>query len=241
MMKITQKRLAQFCGIVQALVPECRLMITDSGWNTMAVDTANVGMVTANMPAASFEEFKETDKTEIGMDVGKFEDMLRVMNDPKSTIEITMDSGRLRITDGKYTYTHTPLDANTVRKRPNPPNISLPSSVIIDAKEYHEVVKAMAVIGDKVRLEVDGERFELRTEGDTDALRKEIPTKPQDKKNGAAIASLFSIDYLKNVAKGMKDAGTITVHLGNEHPVRFDFEIDGIEASFLVAPRIEAD
>lgn len=241
-MKITQKRLAALCDTLRALVPECRLTITENGLIVLAVDTANVGMVGINLPAASFEEFKE-EAGEVGMDVGKWMDMLKVMKEPGSIITIDRNaaSGKIRISDGQYTYTHTPLDPSTLRKKANAPNLSLPSSVIIDAKEYHEVVKAMGVIGDKVRLQIDGERFELSAEGDTDALRKEIASKPQDKNNGAAVASLFSIDYLKEVAKAMKDAGTITVHLGQDHPVRFDFDYEGMECSFLLAPRIESE
>ena len=238
-MKITQKRLAALCDTLRALVPECRLMITESGISVLAVDTANVGIVSINLPKASFEEYAE-ETAEIGMDVTKWKDMLSIMKDPASTITINRDStsGKIRISDGLYTYTHVPLDANTLRKKAKPPHISLASSVIVDAKEYNEVVKAMGVIGDKVRLQIDGEHLELKADGDTDSIRKEITSQPQDKKNGPAVASLFSIDYLKDVAKAMKDAGTITVHLGMDHPVRFDFDYEGMECSFLLAPRI---
>jgi hypothetical protein len=46
---------------------------------------------------------------------------------------------------------------------------------------------------------------------------------------------------MKDIARAMKGAATVSVHAGQDHPIRFDFEIAGIEASFLVAPRIETD
>lgn len=241
MMKLQQKRLAAVINTLTALVPECRLTITDIGINVIAVDTANVALVSVNLPAASFQEYRE-EPAEIGMDLTKWLDMLKVMKEADSTIRIErLDTGNLRISDGKYTYTHAPLDPNTLRKKPNPPLISLSSSVSIDAKEFHDTIKALGVVGDKAQLSIDGGRFELTAEGDTDVLRKEIPTKPQDKKNGAAVGSLFSLDYLNDISKAMKDAGTVTVHLGENHPVRFDFEMGGFEGSYLVAPRIEND
>ncbi len=46
---------------------------------------------------------------------------------------------------------------------------------------------------------------------------------------------------MRDIAKAMKDAGTITVYVGQDHPIRFDFEIEDIEGSFMIAPRLEAD
>jgi proliferating cell nuclear antigen len=239
-MKISQKRLSTFVDILRALVPECRLMITETGINTLVVDTANVAMVRAVLPKASFEVFNE-ERAEIGMDVGKWKTLLGIMNDPDSAITITRKDNQLRISDGKWDDTHTPLDPNTVRKRPNEPGLNLPVSVVIDAKEYAESVRAMAVIGDKVRIRSRGDNLVLDVEGDSDQLQKTIEMKEAGKIVADPVSSLFSIEYLKDTARAMKGTGTITVHMAQDHPIRFDFDIDGIEAGFMIAPRLEAD
>jgi proliferating cell nuclear antigen len=239
MMKIEQKKLASFCETLAALVPECRLTINQDGWNTGATDTANVAMVMANLPKASFEEFQCTEKTEIGVDVQKWTGMLRIMSDPKSTIEITVDGSRINISDGRYAYTLAMLDVNTVRKRPTPPNLSLPASTVTGAKEFNEALKAMAVIADKVRLTADKDGITLDAEGDSDHLSKPLAMLDGSKAPDQKISSLFSLDYLRDIGKAMKDAGNITILMGQDHPVRFDFELGGMETAFLVAPRIE--
>ncbi|MDP3564920.1 MAG: DNA polymerase sliding clamp [Methanoregula sp.] len=218
-------------------------MITPEGWNTLVVDTANVAMTLANMPKGQFEEFAGEEKTEIGMDMAKWKNVLDVMKDPKCTItiECPKDSGKIHITDGKYAYKIALLDVNTVRKRPTQPNISLPAAIVIDAKEFHDTIKALGVIGDKAHFTTCKEGLTLETEGDTDNLRKVLAAMDGSKIPEAPISSIFSLDYLRDISKAMKEAGTITVHLGQDHPVRVDFEIDGIEASFLVAPRISED
>ena len=45
MMKIDQNKISSFVDVIRALVPECRLMITADGLNVLAIDTANVAMV----------------------------------------------------------------------------------------------------------------------------------------------------------------------------------------------------
>lgn len=238
MMKIEHKRLASFCSIAAALVPECRLMITKDGFNTIAVDTANVGMVSIRLPATSFSEYSPGDATEIGMDVPKWKQAIGILT--QDTISLNLDpvTKKITFTDGSYTLTHTPLDPNTCRKRPNPPGLNLPASLTVDAPEFAETIAALAKIGDKVLFEAKEGGLELSTEGDTDKLRKMIPA---EGKAGTGNASLFSIDYLKDISRAMREAGRITVCLGKDHPVRFDFDIDGIEAAFLLAPRIDQE
>ena len=104
-----------------------------------------------------------------------------------------------------------------------------------------EVIKAMAVIGDKARFTVGKDGLELAAEGDTDKLRKTLEKKDGSTHPEQPVSSLFSLDYMKDIARAMKGAGAVSVHLGQDHPIRFDFEIEGIEASYLVAPRIEQD
>jgi len=237
MMKIEQKRITAFCDVLRALVPECRLIIGPDVLNVIAVDTANVAMVNINLHKAQFEEFTE-EPGEVGMDVVKWKQALDIMK--TGPVTITRQAGKIVFSDGLYTYTHVPLDPTTIRKRPTCPTMMLPASVVIDAKEYNDTIKAIGVIGDKVRVSIKGTTLELSVEGDTDLIRKEIESK-DGKENAVAVASLFSLDYLKETAKAMRDSGTITIHTGKDHPVRFDFDLDGMEASFMIAPRIEAD
>lgn len=237
-MKIEHKRLASFCNIAAALVPECRLMITKDGFNTMAVDTANVGMVSIRLPAASFGEYGIAESTEIGMDVPKWKQAIGILKEDTITLTLDPATKKITFTDGSYTLTHTPLDPNTCRKRPNPPTLNLPASLVVDAPEFAETIAALAKIGDKVLFEAKEGALELSTEGDTDKLRKGIPA---EGKAGAGNSSLFSIDYLKDISKAMREAGKVTVCLGKDHPVRFDFDIEGMECAFLLAPRIDQE
>jgi hypothetical protein len=78
MMKIDEKKISAFVDTLRDMVPECRLMITPDGISTLAVDTANVAMVSANLPAAAFEEYKE-EKFELGMDVTKWKTAVDLM------------------------------------------------------------------------------------------------------------------------------------------------------------------
>jgi proliferating cell nuclear antigen len=243
MIKIEQKRLETFCAVMSAMVQECRLKITKDGITTRAVDTANVAMVQAILPNTSFTEFT-IDPSEGGMDVHKCNGALGVMN-PDDMVSIdTPKSGRITISGGGYDYKINPLDCNTIRKDPNVPGFQLPCTLAVSGKEFAEAIKALSIVSDKVRLSIKGATLELSAEGDTDALRKEITgTVPDGKKNETEAVSLFSLDYMREITRGggMKGAETVTISLGIDHPVRFDFDIDGLEGAYVIAPRISQD
>jgi proliferating cell nuclear antigen len=237
-MKIDQKKIAVFCDVIRALVPECRLKISPDGFRVLAVDAANVAMVSVRLPKDAFEEFA-VEPGEIGMDVDKWKRGLQICQN--SPTGITLKGGKVLITDGLFTYTMTPLDPSTVRKAPTSPSLtSLPGSVTVPGKDLHEVINSMGKIGDKVRLTMKGIALEISTEGDTDKLVRELQSSDGKGGSNGIATALFSIEYLADIGKVLKGADTVAVHMANDHPVRFDFEIEGMECSYLVAPRIEA-
>ena len=244
MIKIEQEKLGTFCAVMSAMVQECRLKITKDGITTRAVDTANVAMVQAILPNTSFKEFT-IEPCEIGMDVGKWKGALSVMK-PDEIVSIDVPkTGRITLSGSGYDYKINPLDCTTVRKDPTVPTFQLPCTLAVNSKEFSEAIKALSIISDKVRLGIKGKILEMSAEGDIDHLRKDIEgTMPDGKKNETAVVSLFLLDYMREITKGaegMKAAETITISLGIDHPVRFDFDIDGLEGAYVIAPRISQD
>lgn len=240
MIKITHKKLTALCDIAAALVPECRLMITEDGMNTAAVDTANVAMIQFRLSKEQFDEFK-VEPEEIGMDVVKWKAAIAIMKGDE--MAIGKKDGRIMITDGSYVYLLSPLDPTSIRKRPNIPRLAPMAGLEIDPEKYSEVISAMGKIGDKIRLSITGKSVELIVEGDNDQLRRIIEGDVPDGEtpHKGTVSSLFSWNYLKDTAKAMKGAGKITMHLSQDHPVRFDFDLESIEATYLIAPRIEVE
>jgi len=225
---------------MSAMVQECRLKITKDGFVARAVDTANVALVQAILPPTSFKEFT-IEPCEVGMDVQKWKGAIGVMK-PDDMVSIDAPkNGRITISGGGYDYKISPLDCNTIRKDPNVPGFQLPCTLSINGKEFAEAIKALSIISDKIRLSIKGKTLELSAEGDTDDLRKEIEgTIPDNKKNEVTAISLFSLDYMREMTRGpMKNAENVTISLGIDHPVRFDFEVMGNTASYVTAPRIE--
>ena len=106
-----------------------------------------------------------------------------------------------------------------------------------DAFEVFEASESALGIDPEARV------FFMEAEGDTDNIRLELGPDDVESLADVKARSLFSLDYLKDMAKTMSRASQIEIGIGIDHPVRFTFEIAGGKGRviYLLAPRIEAD
>ncbi len=230
---------------IAALVSECRLHISAEGMRTRAVDTANVAMVSLELAPAAFEVYEASERA-LGIDITKLKNIIGMMNrGEKLMLSIPADSQRLNLAFQSYQYSLTLLDPNTIRKDPNAPTLELPGQVVLDGAKLTNAIKAASVVSDKIALGIDPEAkvFFMEAEGDTDNIRLELGHEELHSLTEVKARSLFSLDYLKDMAKTMGRAERIEVSIGVDHPVRFTFEIAGGAGKviYLLAPRIEAD
>jgi proliferating cell nuclear antigen len=230
---------------LSALVTECRLHTDENGMITRAVDTANVAMISLTLKKEAFESYSST-KNELGLDIAKMKNIFGMMGkNDIITLELPEESHKLKISFEGYRYSLTLLDANTIRKDPNPPNIDLPGKVVLSGAELNNAIKAASVVSDKIALGIDpaAQVFYMTAEGDTDHIRREFGKGEVNFLNAVEARSLFSLDYLKDMGKVMNRAAEVEVSLGMDHPAKFSFYIAGGNGhvEYLLAPRIEAD
>jgi proliferating cell nuclear antigen len=230
---------------IAALVSECRLHVDSEGMRTRAVDTANVAMVSLELGPDAFESY-EASGAPLGIDVTKLKNIVGMVNrGEKLMLAIPEGSQRLNLAFQSYQYSLTLLDPNTIRKDPNAPTLELPGKVVLEGAKLTSAIRAAAVVSDKIALGIDPEArvFFMEAEGDTDNIRLELGPEDVQSLSEVRARSLFSLDYLKDMAKSMSRAASVEIGIGIDHPVRFTFEIAGGKGRviYLLAPRIEAD
>jgi hypothetical protein len=111
-------------------------------------------------------------------------------------------------------------------------------------------------IGEKatltLRADVPAEQdpqLDIDAEGAVDRLHKQVPELDDaaaEKGPRGNWRSLFSLDYLSDIAKVVQSAkatpAALKVELGNDNPVRFSITLmPGVNVTYLLAPRIEAE
>ena len=229
--------------VTSPLVNEAKFNITSKGISLKAVDPAHVAMVELDIKSTAFEEYK-SDDMELGIDLDKLSGIMRLA-DSGDTVSLEYDekSNRLIVTIGNLVRKMGLIDTAGMPDS-KVPDLDLPSKAIITASELSKGVRASEAVSDHLALSVDKEAFELFAEGDTDTVNLKLPKDMLvELSSPGKFKSLFSIDYFSNMIKPVKAGDPITIFLGNDNPIRVDFDIAEKKGhvTYLLAPRIESE
>lgn len=224
------------------LVDEVKVHVTPEGLNLKAVDPAHVAMVELNLRAAAFQEYK-ADAMEMGLDLEKFKEVLKLAGgDDEVEIDFDPAGHRLVMRIGNVTRRMSLVDT-TGMSDPKVPKLDLPAHITLTPGELERGIRASEAIADHVVLTADKDAFELLAEGDTDQVHLRLDKSMlAELKSSEKVKSLFSLDYFANMVKAAKGAPGMSINLGNDYPVRIDFDLAGGNGhvTYLLAPRIES-
>ena len=237
---------------ITAVVDEGKLRIAEDGLKLRAVDPANVAMVSFELQSDAFDEFRfaaaeaaaeSKAETEIGMDFVKLLGILGIGGREEVELELDEHAQKLFTRMGSLSYTISLLDPSSLRKEPKVPELEFPARVIIETEEFRRAIRAAEKIGDHIALGVDGEVFFMEAEGEMDKLRLELRKEQLIDLTPGTLHSLYTLDYISAMSKGMSHAENITLNLGKDYPLQIEFEMaEGKgKVGYLLAPRIESE
>jgi proliferating cell nuclear antigen len=89
---------------------------------------------------------------------------------------------------------------------------------------------------------VSPEGFELKSEGDTDSVELKLSKDMlEELETKEVVKSLYSLEYFSNLIRSVGSAEFVSMFLGNNYPIRIEFDIAGNEGHviYLLAPRLE--
>jgi proliferating cell nuclear antigen len=241
--KAKSEVLREVVDVISTLVDEAKLNLSKDGLSVKAVDPAHVAMLDLSVGKDAFEEYSADDQ-EMGVDMDKFKEVLKLA---KAGDIISMDydeeKNRLIMSVGNITRRMALVDTAGMSD-PKAPNLNLPVKVTVRAEELRQGIRASESVSDHVALICSPDGFEMTSEGDTDSVNLKLPKDLLESLDcKETVRSLFPLDYFSNMVKAASSAGSITMFLGTDYPVKMEFRIsDGKgEVHYLLAPRIESE
>lgn len=241
--KVKSEVLKGIIDVISPLVNEVKFNISPKGISLRAVDPAHVAMVDLQIKSKAFDEYK-ADEMELGIDMDKLGGIMRLSSAGDIvSLEYDGESNRLIVKIGNLVRKMGLIDTAGMPD-PKMPNLSLPAKIVIKASELNQGVRASEAVSDHIALTVNEDNFELFAEGDTDTVNLKLPKDMLVELTASSkCKSLFSIDYFSNMIKSVRGDGEITMQLGNDNPIRVEFDIADSKGhvTYLLAPRIESE
>jgi proliferating cell nuclear antigen len=241
--KVKSEVLKGIIDVISPLVNEVKFNISPKGISLRAVDPAHVAMVDLQIKSKAFDEYK-ADEMELGIDMDKLGGIMRLSSAGDIvSLEYDEEANRLIVKIGNLVRKMGLIDTAGMPD-PKMPNLSLPAKIVIKASELNQGVRASEAVSDHIALTVSEDNFELFAEGDTDTVNLKLPKDMLVELTASSkCKSLFSIDYFSNMIKSVRGDGEITMQLGNDNPIRVEFDIADSKGhvTYLLAPRIESE
>ena len=234
--------LKQVVDVVSTLVDEAKFNIDSDGISLKAVDPAHVAMIELTLGKDAFENY-EAEETELGIDIEKLKEILKLAHSGDSIrLEHNEDKNQLVIRIGDVTRRMSLVDTAGMSD-PKVPNIELPTTMRLKAEELTYGIRASESVSDHIALVADEGSFEMSSEGDADSVDYRLPKeKLISLEAKGKVRSLFPLDYFSNMAKAIAGGSEVKVNLGNNYPVKLEFDIAGGNGHvrYLLAPRVES-
>ncbi|UCD92587.1 MAG: proliferating cell nuclear antigen (pcna) [Methanobacteriota archaeon] len=241
--KAKSEVLKELIDVVSTLVDEVKFNVSKSGIAVKAVDPAHVAMVDLSLEKGAFEEYKGND-TELGIDINKIREVLKLARAGEIiSIDHDEDKNRLIMSVGNIVRRMSLVDTAGMSD-PKVPNLDLPAKLSVRTEELRQGIRASESVSDHIALISSPDSFEMISEGDTDSVNLKLPKDLLEELDcKETVRSLFPLDYFSNMIKAVSSAESITMHLGNDYPVRMEFDIAGGKGGvkYLLAPRIESE
>jgi len=240
---ISASHLKELLGAISSFTDEAKLQILPSGVEVLTVDPAHVAMSLVSVPRKAFKRYRASE-TSIALDVKVFKRFLRLATG-NQTVNLKFELARHCLTVGtaevfqRMTW-NDPMSLADAKM----PKLKLPVTVTLVPGKLLAALSVMQGVSDHVALEVKRGKFTVTANGAEHGYIRHIPPGiVLEFEDGVKSArSLIPLDYLRAAIAPMPQNQPVTIRLGTDYPVQFDYRIMGGKAKVtaFIAPRIES-
>jgi proliferating cell nuclear antigen len=242
--KLDESRiLSNTIAVVSDFITDATFIINSDGLKLTAMDPANISMLILNILPSAFTSFNVDGTEEITINLDNLKQALRRVK-PTEPISLTSEGNKLLLTIfGKSIKKfHIPM-LEKESKDKKAPNLEFSANIEMVSKEFKDFVDDASIVGDALTFSADSDKLVLSA-GDSGSKVNISLSKGSDALISMtvkeAVNSIYSVEYLKKIAKASALADTAVFSFSSDYPLKIDFKcMNKLQMSFILAPRIE--
>ena len=233
-------------SIIADLVNEARFKFNRDGIEVVAMDPANVAMVSFKLLSSGFTEYDIEKDIEAGINLQNFKQILRRAS-PSDVLTLELGTDNKLKIQLKAASTRTfslPIIEMDEREQ-RVPNLQFPTTVSLQSSALMDAITDADIVAESVTFEAEPEKFSIHAQGDHSNAHIEMKASDSVKIQSTTTANVkakYSIEYLKKMITGGKLSELVDVQFSQDYPLRLDYKlVDRLSLSFILAPRVEND
>jgi len=229
---------ARTIEIISELVTEVRIKINEFGLSIVAIDPANVAMVSFKLPKTAFSQFESGEEV-LGINLDSLKSVLKRCGSGSSLILEKKDNLlQIQIQDRiKRNFTLSLIDIDAEEKEI--PSLEFSSEVKINSIDFVASIEDCAVMADACSFIIDEGKFIIEAKS-LNSARSEFSSDEAEIK-AENSKSRYSLEYLQKFMKAAKLVEKTQIKFSDDHPLRLDFTADFFSITFILAPRVETE
>ena len=239
---MTKKMLKELHGLLNSLRDEFQIKLTPEGLECKEVDPAHVALVHIKIPKERLKLYEHLpEETAVSLDVDWLPKIYRKGEKGDIRFEWDKETNKvflhyfikeMPIVEMRYAPDMTGMSNVKI------PNMTLPCKFEVSADDLAQVTDLAQEFADHIAIEAWDGNVHLRATGDTKSMDAVVCPAPSKER----YRSLFPLDYFSNIMRASTFAEKLTVELGNDYPIMLHGRTgEGIEFTFMLAPRLESD
>lgn len=236
LLKLDDPRLlSEIIGIISELVTEVRLKVDKQGMSMVAIDPANVALVSFSIPGKVFSQF-EADQDTLGISLENLKAVLKRCT-PTSSLVMKREDNLLHVDildKIRRSFTLALIDIESEEK--TIPSLTFTSKVEINSYDFSDSIEDCAIVADSCGFAIEDGKFVIEAKGLNSARSEFSSDEAAIEGNGKAK---YSLEYLQKFNKAAKLSEKTIVSFGDDYPMRLEYKDEKRELIFILAPRVE--
>lgn len=242
------KLLSDIIGIISDLVLEVKIKVNKSGLSIIAIDPANVALVSFKLPKEAFSQI-EVEEEVLGVSLDNLKAVLRRCSPGSSLILQTEDNLlKIQIQDKiKREFRLSLIDIESEEKAM--PNLDFASRVEIASVDLVDSIEDCAIVADACSFVSQQDKFTIEAKGSLNSAKSDFSSdevkieirlgEATGKEKG--IRSRYSLEYLQKFVKASKLTEKTIINFSTDYPLKMEFKTPRMELAFVLAPRVETE
>ncbi|MFH1711392.1 MAG: proliferating cell nuclear antigen (pcna) [Nanoarchaeota archaeon] len=232
------KILSDIISVISELVSEVKLKVDMNGMSIIAIDPANVALVSFKLPASSFSALETTSEI-LGISLDSLKNVLRRCSSGSSLVMKTEDNTlNIEIHD-KITRKFTLALIEIESEDKQVPTLDFTSKVEMSSSDFLSSVEDCMIVADACTFAVKEGKFIVEAKG-LNSAKNEF-SGDEVKIEGGDSKSRYSLEYLQKFTKGTRVSDKVKINFSDDYPLKIEFRTDLAELVFVLAPRVETE
>ncbi len=237
------KLLSDIITIISDLVLEVKIKVNRQGLSIIAIDPANVALVSFKLPSEVFSQI-EVEEEILGVSLESLKSVLRRCSPGSSLILQTEDNIlKIQIQDKiKREFKLSLIDIEAEEK--TMPNLEFTSKVEMSSIDLAESIEDCNIVADACSFIAQQNKFTIEAKGSLNSAKADfssdevrIEVKPGEKD----IRGRYSLEYLQKFIKATRLTEKTIINFSSDYPLKLEFKTPRMELAFVLAPRVETE